>query len=311
MHPWSRTVMSPRIVWPDGKSFAFTIFDDTDDACLPDIKLVYDLLFDLGFKTTKSVWPIEGNQPPLIGGTTCANAEYLNWILRLQESGFEIGLHNVTFHTSSREETIRGIDRFKELFGHDPYTLTNHSGCDEGIYWGDARLTGWRQKLYNLVLRNRYRGVFQGHVESSPLFWGNVCQARIAYVRNFVFGDINTLKLCPFMPYYDPARPYVRSWFASSEGPNVETFNRTVSESSQDRLAQEGGACIMYTHFARQFVIDGKINPRFQALMKRFSGLNGWFVPTHTLLTFLQHGRNSVCDYGCRALPSGMAMAKT
>ena len=105
-----------------------------------------------------------------------------------------------------------------------------------------------------------------------------------------MFGDINTLKLCPFMPYYDPARPYVRGWFASSEGPNVETFNRTVSESSQDRLAQEGGACIMYTHFARQFVIDGKIDPRFQALMNRFSRLNGWFVPTHTLLTFLQQG---------------------
>ena len=84
---------------------------------------------DLGFKTTKSVWPIKGNQAPLIGGTTCENAEYLDWVLRLQESGFEIGLHNVTFHTSSREETIRGIDRFRELFGHDPYSLTNHSGA--------------------------------------------------------------------------------------------------------------------------------------------------------------------------------------
>ena len=104
-----RAVMSPRIVWPDGKSFAFTIFDDTDDASLPDIKLVYDLLADLGFKTTKSVWPIKGNQPPLIGGTTCENAECLAWILRLQESGFEIGLHNITFHTSSREETIEEL----------------------------------------------------------------------------------------------------------------------------------------------------------------------------------------------------------
>ncbi len=52
------------------------------------------------------------------------------------------------------------------------------------------------------------------------------------------FGDINTLKVCPFMPYHDPDRPYVNYWFAASEGPTIDRFNSMVSEENQDRLAR-------------------------------------------------------------------------
>lgn len=281
--------MQSAVTWPDGKSFAFTIFDDTDDARLPDIKLVYDFLTDIGIRTTKSIWPIEGEKIPLIGGSTCEDPQYLDWSLSLQQAGFEIALHNVTYHTSSRTSTIRGIDRFRELFGHDPHTLANHAGCDESIYWGNARLSGWREKLYNVLLLNRHKGLFQGHVEGSPLFWGDVCKRRIGYVRNFVFGGMNTLKNCPFMPYYDPLRPYVNGWFASSEGPSVESFSQTISEAAQDRLAVEGGACIMYTHLARGFTSGGHLNPRFRLLMERLSRMNGWFVPVKQLLDHLRN----------------------
>jgi hypothetical protein len=89
------------------------------------------------------------------------------------------------------------------------------------------------------------------------------------------------------MPYHDPARPYVNYWFASSEGATLDVFNAMVSENNQKRLAREGGACIMYTHFAKGFVENGKINERFIVLMEHMVSLNGWFVPVHTLLDFI------------------------
>jgi hypothetical protein len=109
----------------------------------------------------------------------------------------------------------------------------------------------------------------------------------VTYVRNFVFGDIDTLHACPFMPYHDPSRPYVNYWFASSEGPCVESFVRTLSEANQDRLEASRGACIMYTHLGKGFYEDGRLHPRFRALMERLGRKNGWFVPVSTLLDFL------------------------
>ena len=50
--------MSERIRWPDGKDFAFTIFDDTDCATYATVRDVYAFLRDCGLRTTKSVWPV-------------------------------------------------------------------------------------------------------------------------------------------------------------------------------------------------------------------------------------------------------------
>ena len=205
----------------------------------------------------------------------------------LKDAGFEIGYHNATFCSSLRDETIRGIERFKELFGYYPKTMANHSKNRENIYWGEYRVTGVNRLLYNLLSRNRYKGFFQGHIENSKYFWGDICKEKVKYVRNFVFSDINTLKACPIMPYHDPVRPYVNYWFASSEGADVAAFNKCIAEQAQDRLEQEGGACIMYTHFAKGFYQKGEINPRFKFLIKRISKKDGWFVPVGTLLDYL------------------------
>jgi hypothetical protein len=296
--------MQPRITWPDGKSFAFTVFDDTDRETLENAPHVYDFLYDLGFRTTKSVWPLEGKDQPLVGGATCADPGYLEWVKQLQSQGFEIALHNVTFHTSSREETRRGIDQFREFFGHNPSSMANHTGCREGIYWGSSRLTGLHALIYNVLNRYRGHGIYQGHVEGSPLFWGDVCQQTIQYVRNFVFSEINTLKACPHMPYHDPKRPYVNYWFSSSEGHDVDAFVRTVSERNQDLLETEGGACIMYTHFGKGFYADGRLDGRFRALMERMSTKNGWYVPVTTLLDYLmrQRGPHQLSDRERRRL---------
>jgi hypothetical protein len=106
-------------------------------------------------------------------------------------------------------------------------------------------------------------------------------------VRNFTYRDVNTLAMCPTMPYHDPDRPYVNAWFAASEGSDVVAFNGCLSEERQDRLEAEGGACIMYTHLASGFFRDGRLDPRFAELMTRLAAKNGWFVPVTTLLDYL------------------------
>ncbi|MBH0209943.1 MAG: hypothetical protein HP495_15770 [Nitrospira sp.] len=276
--------MFPKIKWPDGKDFAFTIFDDPDQDTVENSEAIYPFLRDLGFRTTKAVWPIQGDSTR---AATCEDQRYLKLVLELQQQGFEIGLHNATSRTSTRERTALGLNRFQSFFGHSPYSMANHTGCGENIYWGSARLSGIYRALYqmlNLRLNGNRQVVSQGHLEGSPLFWGDFCKEQIKYVRNFVFGDINTLKACPVMPYHDTDRPFVNYWFASSEGANINLFNTTLSEESQDRLADEGGACIMYTHFASGFQKNGRINDRFRLLMERLSKMNGWFVPVNTLL---------------------------
>jgi hypothetical protein len=283
--------MSRKVEWPDGKDFAFTIFDDPDLDTVENVACLYSLLHDLGLRTTKAVWPIRGNGTPKFSGATCEDVEYLNEALRLKKQGFEIALHNVTYHTSTREQTAYGLETFHRLFGHYPHSMANHSGCNENIYWGSARVSDVQRLYYNFLNLNGWNTQSQGHIETSPLFWGDLCREKIKYVRNFVLGDINTLKACPVMPYHDPSRPYVNYWFAASEGPNIESFNAIMSEANQDRLAREGGACIMYTHLAAGFHEKGKINMRFKVLMERMSRMNGWYVPVHTLLDFIQQAR--------------------
>jgi hypothetical protein len=288
-----------RLQWPDGKAFAFSVFDDTDLSTLENAAPVYELLADLGFQTTKSVWPLRGSDEPLVGGSTCEDPSYRAWVEMLQRHGFEIALHNVTFHTSERAQTIRGIDRFRELFGHDPSAHTNHSTCRENIYWGLHRVSGANRAIDHLLNhRLKPRAESEGHVETSPFFWGDVCRDTVKYVRNFVHSDINTLRYCPEMPYHDPQRPYVNHWFASTEGPDVKTFLRALSDRNLDRLEAEGGACIMYTHFGAGFAPAGRLDSRFARVMRRLSERNGWYVPVTSMLDHLlaAKGNHQITD---------------
>ncbi len=246
---------------------------------------VYGLLRDLGIFTTKGIWPNIPHEQASDPGETCASEEYIRLLREMQAAGFEIGYHNATSHTSDRAHTLAGLDRFRDLFGHDPVTMSNHFYSRESIYFGDARLTGMHRTLYRLMRRNPSLG----HVPGQNLFWGDLCRERVRYVRNFIFGDINTLRLCPLMPYHDPLRPFVKYWYCSSEGANVDAANRTLTEAAQDRLEEEGGACILYSHFGHGFATeDGQIDPRFRELITRLSRKNGWFVPVGTLLDFLR-----------------------
>jgi hypothetical protein len=274
-------------VWPDNKRFAFSILDDPDSQTLEGGREVYALLADCGLRTSKAVWPLAPSEPPSDHGATCADPAYVEWLRGLQRAGFEIAFHNATSHTSTRERTIQGLERFAALFGHYPRVYAQHYYCQESLYWGDSRLTGIHRTFYNALTAWRNRGKSFGHVAGHPNFWGDQCKEKIRYVRNFVFGDINTLKVCPWMPYHDPARPFVNYWFSSSEGSRVTTFNGQLREENQERLEAEGGACILYTHFGHGFYEHGKLDSRFRSLVELLAKRDGWFVPVSTLLDYL------------------------
>ncbi|HEY3067330.1 MAG TPA: hypothetical protein VGL09_16165 [Methylomirabilota bacterium] len=280
----SREQQWTSLPWPDGKRFAFTIFDDPERQTVASGRLVYSLLTDLGFRTTRGVWPLSPVRPPNTGGETCGNPLYVAHNVELQRAGFEVGYHNATLHSATRAETVEAIHRFHGYFGHYPISMTNHRN-EEAIYWGVARLTGWRRFAYSLATRRRPERSHFGHVRGHHAFWGDVCRSTIRYCRNFVYPDINTLRVCPWMPYHDPRRPYVRTWFASSEGGDLRTFVETISERNQDLLEAEGGACIMYTHFGMGFVQHGQLDPRFRSLMRRLGKKKGWFVPVERCST--------------------------
>ena len=177
------------IRWPDGKDFAFTIFDDCDYQTAENVRAVYDFITEIGLRTTKTVWTVRGSEKPrekVTNGSTCDDEAYLKWALDLQELGFEIALHNVSYHTSPRERTLRGMAQFRKWFGHDPHCLANHSRCQEGIYWGAARLTGLQRTFYNLVHRNRRRNeafIRQGEWFFVPMR-RNIAASPLLILRN-------------------------------------------------------------------------------------------------------------------------------
>ncbi|HWH60036.1 MAG TPA: hypothetical protein VN682_20580 [Terriglobales bacterium] len=272
--------------FPDNKRFAFSIFDDTDLSTVENVGPVYKLLDEIGIRTTKSVWPLASSSNGRFGGASLQDPDYLKFVLGLKESGFEIALHNVRNMCSTREQVQAGLEEFRRLLGFYPRVHANHSHNRENIYWGPARFSRIA-RLYRAMTMFR-RLSFEGHIQESKYFWGDLCRAHFDYVRNFVFREINLNRVNPTMPYHDPERPFVNAWFSSSDGHDVQAFCELLREVNQDRLEEEQGVCIVYTHFACGFVSMGAVHPRVDFLLRRLARKDGWFTPVSTLLDFLR-----------------------
>jgi len=277
-----------KIKFPKNKKFAFSIFDDTDKSTIENIKPIYDLLSKLRIYITKSVWVSPTNSKKTIDqGQTLSDPIYRDFILNLRQKGFEIGFHGVKGGSSNRNEILQGIKKFKNIIGYYPRTYTNHAGNKEGIYWGEHRLNSALLKFLYKIITFKRKQMFNGHLLNSKYFWGDICKDKIKYIRNFVFPGINTLKYNPSMPYHDPQN----FWFSSSDGHDVDAFNKLLSKENINQLEKEGGVCIVYTHFANGFIRRGKVNPDTQRALTNLSKRNGWFVPVSTLLDFLKNRR--------------------
>lgn len=145
--------------------------------------------------------------------------------------------------------------------------------------------------MLRIIIRLLYgdRRKYHGSDVNSKYFWGDVCKEKIKYIRNYTFNDINTLKLDPLMPYMDKDKlDYSNYWFSSSDGHTVEEFNHLLRKENIDKLEAEGGACIVYTHFAAGFVNEnGELDKKFVEEIEYLSSKDGWFVPAGTLLDYL------------------------
>jgi hypothetical protein len=283
------------ILFPHSKSFAFSIIDDTDVATVDNISPIYGLLEELGLRTTKTVWPVgspEGS-PNYSGSQTLEDPDYLAFIVDLKRRGFEITWHGATMESSIRERTIRGLERFRDLMDFYPQIHANHSFNRENIYWGAARVDNALLRL--LVDRFATRGSppFEGHLSSSPFFWGDLCKQHIRYVRNLTFNSLNLAKINPSMPYSDPVRPWVKQWFSASDAENAEEFIELLRPDQQERLEQEGGFTIVATHFGKGFVREGRVHPRVQQNLEILAKRPGWFPAVGELLDFLAARRKS------------------
>lgn len=276
--------------FPDGKRFAFTLLDDTDDSTLENVQPVYDRLREYGFRTTKTVWPMdcpEGSRH-YYAADTLQRRDYLDFVRGLVEDGFELALHGATMESSERERTLRAIDFLEREFGACPRLHANHAENRENLYWGSKRFQtpGLRQLLK--WIRRQSDADYSGETPDSPHYWGDVARERIEYVRNFTFTALNVLEADPATPYRLASTPDVQNWFSTANAPDVEHFCLRVAPEAIDRLEAQGGVCIVSTHLGKYFARDGRVDPRFDAILRHIASKPGWFVPVSTLLDHLR-----------------------
>lgn len=274
------------MLFPNQKSFAFTIIDDTDDSTLENTAPIYDYLVKKGILTTKTIWMY--NTPEnhrWAKGETMENQDYKEYVLALHKQGVEVVMHGPSGASSTRDSIKNAFATFQHLFGHMPRIHVNHAQNADNIYWGYDRI---------FPLRRMFPGVSgvsksYGHVTSSPYFWGDICHQHIDYVRGSSVKEINTLKADPYMPYYEDRFPYVKAWFSGYDCSNASLFYAHLTPEKIDQLEKEQGACIVTTHFGTKGFLDehGDIHPELKKIIDYIASKNGWFVPASTLLDYM------------------------
>ncbi len=280
---------SRKAPFPLGKSFAFSIFDDTDVATLQSVMPVYDLLTALGMRTTKTVWPLSYNgNSDFAGSHTLEDSEYAKYIRELSKRGFEIAFHGATMASSERAETLRALGLFRETLGFYPRSCAAHAVNRENLYWGAARFGSHLLRRMYTAVSKRPTDFFQGHIEGTPWFWGDIAKQHFDYVRSFTFNTIDLWALTPHVCYEDSETPWVNHWFITADAESVEEFVELMNEANVDRLEREGGLCLLSTHFGKGFVNEGNIEKRAKHLLMNLARRNGWFVPVSEILDFLR-----------------------
>lgn len=274
-----------RIKWPNNKDFAFTIVDDTDGATLENIKPVYDYLLSKGIITTKTVW-IFPPRDNIWKGSCIHDKEYLFYLKFLAKHNFELAFHNAGSGNFKREETLASLDIFKKEFGSYPNLHINHGNNIENLYWGADRFSGLVKLLY---CRKKEKVLSEGTNPESEYFWGDFAKNNIKYIRNRTFNKLNTLKCDSRLVYKEKGKlDYSNYWFSSSNGMRLESFLKLLNKKDIDKLAQQHGCAIVYTHFAYDFVdSNGKLDDRFVEVIEYLSSKNGWFVPASKLLNYV------------------------
>ncbi|MBU0983856.1 MAG: hypothetical protein KKA42_08300 [candidate division Zixibacteria bacterium] len=275
------------VVWPNGKRFAFTVVDDTDQSTLENILPIYSLLHRLNMPITKTAWVVPTLEPGEIDnrGDSLADPEYREFLLDLQGKGFEIGFHGARGGDARRKETEAALMKFRDVLGRYPRCHVNHFKNRENLYSGRDKLSfGPLRGLYRLF----QKWDFEGHVEGSPYFWGDIAKKHVSYVRDFHYDEIDVRRIYPVLPYHDPNRPWVNFWYHASDGSNRESFVKLLRRPNLERLEEAGGLCIVYTHFGKGFCHDDAVDRAVADRLEDVAGRPGWFAPVGVILDFLR-----------------------
>lgn len=283
-----------KLVFPGGKRFAFTILDDTDVATVENVEPVYRLLERLGMRTTKTVWPLACPEGSVNFGSsqTLEDPSYLTFVRDLHSRGFEVTWHGATMESSTRERTIMGLERFRQLLGHFPRIHANHAGNRENLYWGVNRID-IPVLRFLLGQTGRRSDQYLGDRKGSAYWWGDLCASHIVYARNLTFGFLNLASVNPSMPYRDPSRPLVRYWFSCADAENARAFASLLHPRRQEQLEMGGGFCIVATHFGKGFAEGGMVNPLVRDRLEMLAHRSGWFPTVGELLDWLLAHRES------------------
>ena len=276
--------------FPNGRRFAFTVIDDTDVATVANVRPLYELLYSLGMRTTKTVWPLPCPEGSKNFGTseTLADDDYRAFVVELQRRGFEITWHGATMESSERARTLRALERFRETFGAYPRIHVNHSHNRENIYWGAGRFDSALIRWLVGTFVGRPASWFTGHDQSSPYWWGDACARHFEYARNLTTNHINTARFNPSMPYRDPNRPLVPWWYSASDAESVDEFNELIHPAHVDELERDNGFCVVATHFGKGFVTDGTVNAVTRERLASLARRPGWFPTVGELLDWLR-----------------------
>ncbi|MBR3300867.1 MAG: hypothetical protein IKI68_05210 [Clostridia bacterium] len=278
-----------KIRWKNNCDFAFTIVDDTDFATVENVKPVYDYLYEKGIITTKTVWVYPSNDDKYTGDCLKDN-DYAEFIKDLSDKGYEIAFHNAGSGGFKRKETVCALEDFKSILGQYPKMFINHSNNIENIYWGYERFSGIIKYIYKL---KKSHVASEGTRENSDYFWGDICKERFRFIRNRTFNGINTLKEDKRLVYRETGKEkYSNYWFSSSDAMRVTSFNNLLTKENIDKLEREKGCCILYTHFAYDFVDEnGNLDDGFKAAIDYLASKNAWFAPASEILDHVLRDR--------------------
>jgi peptidoglycan/xylan/chitin deacetylase (PgdA/CDA1 family) len=289
--------------YPAGAEFAFTILDDTDDTTVANGRPVYDLLREVGMRTTKTVWAFDTppeNRGPYFAGETLSSSDYLRWIHELSASGFEIALHNATMGSSVRQDTLRAFDIIENEFGQPVRLHCNHGQNLENLYWGaDRYRSPTIMKALGLLASFRAQTTYEGNNPESPYYWSDIAAERLSYMRAFAFRRLNGFQIPPGRPYREPLKQGNPVFFNTTDAPDVRFFNRLITPTAIDRLREQKGWAIISTHFGKGFYWKNRLNPEFRGTIEYLASLPGWFVPVSQLLDLLSEklGANPLSDF--------------
>jgi hypothetical protein len=250
-----------KFLWtPDPYEAGIAITDDPDNSSFSSFKVIYDFLVRIRLPTTRSMWVYENLEstgtphlPIKFYSSLLSNKACLEFCRHLHDSGFEICLHGASSGNNKRESTTAAIDFLESNIGHSD-TFICHSKNAENPYW-DHKCTPSR--IIAPIVKLYSGNTCYGEEEASEYFWGDICRARIKYIRLFRTRMVNTLAFNPGMPYHDFRKPYVNYWFSATKGylPNI------INKKQLDLLCKSNGAGILYQYLHKYVDIAGNIKP--------------------------------------------------